>query len=156
MIRTNEQEMLCNEAPLAGHKKTDRYPGAAQCFVPGSRFTKRLAGLNVDQACPDDRWGILQSDAAGQLCQARWRAVPKVCSIKSIIVALGSSVRPPHRNDQPLIADSLNQSKATESSRVMPCTQTSSSSFPLSAVAFFAEERQPEAGVHSGLTGKKS
>ena len=48
------------------------------------------------------------------------------------------------------------QSKAVASSWLMPSTQTFSRVSPCSAEARFAEDRQPEAGVHSGLMGKKS
>ncbi len=48
------------------------------------------------------------------------------------------------------------QSKAVLSSWLMPSTQTFSKVSPCSAEARFAEDRQPEAGVHSGLMGKKS
>lgn len=47
-------------------------------------------------------------------------------------------------------------SKADINSVLMPSTQTFSKVSPCCALARFADERQPEAGVHSGLIGKKS
>lgn len=45
-------------------------------------------------------------------------------------------------------------SKADINSVLMPSTQTFSKVSPCCALARFADDRQPEAGVHSGLIGK--
>ena len=53
-------------------------------------------------------------------------------------------------------APGRDHSKADINSVLMPSTQTFNKVSPCCALARFADDRQPEAGVHSGLIGKKS